>query len=203
MSGPVIQNFRGARALIVHPDDANRETLATTLRRLGLLVALIEPDIETKSPGIEACDIVFFDADQGLGGVFGDTPPPDAAYVAMIGVEAPGRLARVVRQRCCAHLMKPVRSSGVFTALFIGVNEFARRRRDVQAREALERRLAGRRLVTKVVLQMIAAEGIDEEEAYRRLRRESMRRRVSIEALACERLGEEEAGKPDIGILSA
>ena len=63
--------------------------------------------------------------------------------------------------------------------------------------------MAGRRLVTKVVLQMIAAEGIDEEEAYRRLRRESMRRRVSIEALACERLGEEEAGKPDIGILSA
>lgn len=203
MSGPVIQNFRGARALVVHPDDANRDTLATTLRRLGLLVALIEPDIETKSPGIEACDIVFFDADQGLGGVFGEAPPPDAAYVAMIGVEAPGRLARVVRQRCCGYLMKPVRSSGVFTALFIGVNEFAHRRRDIQEREALERRLAGRRLVTKAVLKMIAEEGIDDEEAYRRLRRESMRRRVSIEALACERLGEEEAGKPGIGILSA
>lgn len=199
----VIQNFRGARALIVHPDDANRETLAVTLRRLGLLVALVEPGTETVSPGIEACDLVFFDADQGLGGVFGDASPPEAAYVAMIGVETPGRLARVVRQRCCGYLMKPIRASGVFTALFMGVNEFAWRRRETREREAMAERLAGRRVVTKAVLRLMAEMGIDDEEAYRALRRESMCRRVSMEALARERLGEDPGEAGRAGTLSA
>lgn len=122
MSRSVIQNFRNSRALIVHPVDANREILATSLRRLGLLVALAEPGAEVVKCA-DACDFVFFDADQGLGGVFG-TDAPEAAYLALIDSEAPGQLGRVVRQRCCAHFMKPVKVSGVFTA----VNEFAARK---------------------------------------------------------------------------
>jgi AmiR/NasT family two-component response regulator len=195
VTGPVIQNFRGARALIVHRDDANRETLAVTLRRLGLLVAAVEPGAGA-GPGIEGCDVVFFDADEGLGGVFGEAPPPEAAYVAMIGVEAPGRLARVVRQRCCGHLMKPIRASGVFTALFLALNEFAQRRRDARERSAMAERLAGRRTVSKAVMRTMRERGVDEDEAYRLLRRESMRRRITVEALARERL--EEPGGPGL-----
>jgi len=198
-AGAIAQNFRGARALVVHADDANRETLAITLRRLGLLVALIEPGGEGPVPGVEDCDVVFFDADEGLGGVFGEAAPPDAAYVAMIGVEAPGRLARVVRQRCAGYLMKPIRASGVFTALFISMNEFAQRRREARVRAAMADRLAGRRTVSKAVLRIMTDSGVDDDEAYRLLRRESMRRRMTIEALACERLAEtpEEPGRPD------
>jgi AmiR/NasT family two-component response regulator len=197
VTGPVIQNFRGARALIVHRDDANRETLALTLRRLGLLVAAIEPGTPSPAAAMDACDLVFFDADDGLGGVFGEAPPPDAAYVALIGVEAPGRLARVVRQRCCGYLMKPIRASGVFTALFLSANEFAQRKREARERAALAERMAGRRVVTKAILALVASQGVDDEEAYRRLRRDSMRRRLPVAAIAREILGETppEAGR--------
>jgi two-component system, response regulator / RNA-binding antiterminator len=198
VSGPVVQNFRGARALIVHPADRNREVLDVTLRRLGLLVALVEPGSRAPSPSIVDCDIVFFDADEGLGGVFGDAPLPEAAYVALIGLEAPGRLARVVRQRCCGFLMKPIRSAGVFTALFVAFNEFAQRRREVRERGELVKRLAGRRHVTKALLLLMAEHSIDDDEAYRRLRRESMQRRIPIDALARERVGEAEAGKASL-----
>lgn len=185
MSGPVIQNFRGARALIVHPADTNGEVLTTSLRRLGLDVMVTERSAEALE-GAPFFDLVFFDADHGLNGVFGDESPPEAAYVAVIGSEAPGRLGRVVRQRCCAHLMKPVRASGVFTAVFLAMNEFATRRREMRERKAMAQRLAGRRLVTKAILRMIAEEGIDDDEAYRMLRRESMRRRLPIEEIARE-----------------
>ena len=198
MSGPVLQNFRGARALIVHPADRNREVLDVTLRRLGLLVALVEPGSSAPCPGIADCDIVFFDADEGLGGVFGDAAPPEAAYVALVGLEAPGRLARVVRQRCCGFLMKPIRAAGVFTALFVAFNEFAQRRREARERGEFVTRLAGRRHVTKALLRLMAEHGIDDDEAYRRLRRESMQRRMPIDALARERVGEAEAGKDSL-----
>jgi AmiR/NasT family two-component response regulator len=208
MTDPVIQNFRGARALIVHRDDMNRATLATTLQRLGLHVASIEPGAGVGAAATEGCDLVFFDADEGLGGVFGEARPPDAAYVALIGVEAPGRLARVVRQRCCGYLMKPIRPAGVFTALFLAVNEFAERKRAIQEREAMAERVAGRRAVTKAILAIVAKHGVDDEEAYRRLRRESMRRRAPVETVARELLGEqcaddgiEEDGRP--GSLTA
>jgi len=198
VSGPVVQNFRGARALIVHPADRNREVLDITLRRLGLLVALVDPGSSAPSPGIADCDVVFFDADEGMGGVFGDAAPPEAAYVALVGLEAPGRLARVVRQRCCGFLMKPIRTAGVFTALFVAFNEFAQRRCEARERGELVKRLAGRRHVTKALLRLMAEHSIDDDEAYRRLRRESMQRRIPIDALARERVGEAEADKDSL-----
>jgi AmiR/NasT family two-component response regulator len=193
--GPVIQNFRGVRALVVHPADANRDVLVATLRRLGLLVATAEPGTDAPR-GADGFDLVFFDADEGPAGA--TLPQPEAvALVALIGSEAPGRLGRVVRQRCAAHLMKPVKASGVFAAVFLAMNEFAARQREAREREALAQRLAGRRLVTKAILAMMAGDGIDDDEAYRRLRRDSMRRRLPIEQIAQERLDANAAGIPD------
>ncbi len=187
MTERIQNNFRGARALILHPDDPNRDTLAQTLRRLGLLVAMAAPDAETPvSSDLAACDVLFFDADQALGPAFSEVPPPEVPYIALIGLEAPSRLARVVRHRCCGYLLKPVRSAGVFTALFMGFNEFALRQRDAQERGDLAERLRGRRFVTKAIVRMMAEQGIDDDEAFRRLRGDSMRRRMPIEEIARE-----------------
>lgn len=203
MTDPVIHNFRGARVLVVHPDDANRQTLATVLQRLGLRVTLAEQGGQADPRDGEDFDIVFFDADQGLGRVLGNMLPADATYIALIGMEAPGRLSRVVRQRCASYLMKPIRTSGVFAALFIGVNESSRRKREARELEAMAERLAGRRLVTKAVVRLMAKTGLDDEEAYRVLRRESMSRRLSLEAYARDRLGADLADPPQAGTRSA
>jgi AmiR/NasT family two-component response regulator len=194
MTERVLNNFRGARALILHADDPNRDTLALTLRRLGLLVATASPEGDPPlTPSLAACDVLFFDADQSLGPAFAEVPAPVAPHIALIGLEAPSRLARVVRHRCCGYLLKPIRPAGVFTALFIGFNEFALRQRDAREREGLADRLRGRRYLTKAILQMVAESGIDDDEAFRRLRRESMSRRVPIERVAQEHLALGEA----------
>lgn len=187
MSERVLNNFRGARALVLHPADSNRDMLAKTLRRLGLIVAVAAPEPETPlTPDVTACDVLFCDADRPLGATFGDQPVPAVPHIALIGLEAPSRLARVVRQRCCGYLLKPVRSAGVFTALFMAFNEFALRQREASERTELIERVHGRRHVIKAVLHLIAEDGIDDDEAFRRLRRESMRRRVPIEQIAKE-----------------
>jgi AmiR/NasT family two-component response regulator len=181
-----LSSFRGARALVIHQPDANRETLARTLKQLGLLVAEVGSDDETAILAArEACDILFYDADQTPVSILG-TDMTDAPHVALIGHEVPSRLARVARQRCCGFLLKPIRATGVFSALYLAFNEAAARRREAAERAALEERLRGRRFVVKAILQLGAERRLDDEAAFRWLRRESMRRRLSIERLAEE-----------------
>lgn len=181
-----LTSFRGARALVVHPHDANRETLVRTLKQLGLLVAEVGSDYEPAMLAARAdCDILFYDADQTPASLFGATGP-EVPHVALIGHEVPSRLARVVQQRCCGFLVKPVRATGVFSALYIAFNEAACRRREASERAALIERQRGRRFVVKAILMLVVEHRMDDETAFRWLRRESMRRRIPIERVAEE-----------------
>ena len=112
--------------------------------------------------------------------------------MAVIGVEAPSRLSRIIRARAAGYITKPIRSTGVFTTLFLAFNEFAMRRALAEERGALEERLRARRFVTKATLKVMRAQNVDDDEAFRRLRRESMSRRITVEAL-CEQIASEAA----------
>jgi len=181
-----LNSFRGARALVVHPHDANRETLVRTLKQLGLLVAEVGSDDEAAILAARGdCDVLFYDADQTPASLFGANGP-DVPHVARIGHEVPSRLARVARQRCCGFLMKPVRATGVFSALYLAFNEAAARRREAGERMALVERQRGRRFVVKAILMLVEDRRMDDETAFRWLRRESMRRRIPIERVAEE-----------------
>jgi AmiR/NasT family two-component response regulator len=165
-------NFRGARALLAIPDDANRAALVSVLGRLGLTVV---------AEG--SCDVVFYDADEGSGRL---DLPGGVPSVALIGSEAPSRLLRVARQRSAAHIMKPVRGAGVFAALVLAMNEHAARRRAAAETAALAERVRGRRALVKAVLRLMEEHGLDDDAAYAALRVEAMRRRTTVEAFAAQ-----------------
>ncbi len=185
-------NFRGLRAAVVQRDDPNRRTLVSVLGKLGLEVATVEPG----AAALPEADLVFFDADEGIDGLpAGDGELP---HIALVGNEAPSRLARVVRMRCASHILKPIRGAGVFTAVLIAVNEHEQRQNTERRIEVLEHRMAGRRLVIKAVLHLMALCGIDEDAAYESLRLEAMERRVPIDQIARERLGDD-GDEPDAG----
>ncbi|MCB9957193.1 MAG: ANTAR domain-containing protein [Rhodospirillaceae bacterium] len=183
-----IQNFRGARALVVLYPGSDRDRLATVLRRLGLLVGEVDPsDTERlEIAGRDGFDVLVLDTDIGTGDLVPSVLAVDAPIIAVIGVEAPSRLTRAVNARVASHIVKPIRSSGIFPALFLAFNEFNRRRREREFVLRLEARVRQRRHVVKAILAVCAETGVDDEEAFRLLRRESMRRRISIEALCQE-----------------
>ncbi|WP_119166123.1 ANTAR domain-containing response regulator [Algihabitans albus] len=189
MKRSIIQNFRGARALVIHVPDENRKRLVAVLQRLGLLVGVLdsaESDVALQET-LDSCDILFFETDQGVGPILDGLILPAVPLVAVIGVEAPSRLSRVIRARAAGYITKPIRSTGIFTTLFLAFNEFAQRQTLADERGELEERLRARRFVTKAILKVMAAQNVDDDEAFRRLRRESMSRRVSVEAL-CEQI---------------
>ena len=89
-----------------------------------------------------------------------------------------------VRRRAAAYIVKPVRSSGIYTALVVAFSEHARRKAEGEERAALARRLASRRHMIKAILTIMERDGLDDEAAFQSLRREAMRRRIPIEDVA-------------------
>ena len=186
MSRP-IQNFRGRHALVVHPADQNRLVLETTLARLGLGVTAVDPLAGQGLAAIgEHVDLTFLDVDS-CGSCTLPSGQGDIPLVAMIGHESPSRLQQAFELLPSAFLLKPVRPSGVYTAIFFAINGHARDRQQARTVASLEARHRARRLVMKAVLQLMERHGVDDDEAYRRLRKESMRLRITVEDL-CSRI---------------
>lgn len=176
-----IPNFQGRQAMIVHRADENSQRLERQLVRLGVTVGLIAPDAAAPALRHPSTDIVFFDVDNGYDGMLpwqpGEAPGP---LIALMGSEAPGRLAWLVAQQPDALLQKPIQSSGVYAALTIATQARADRRRVQAETTHLRERLAARPLVVRAVVALMA-EGLDVESAQATLRRRAMAARHSIE----------------------
>lgn len=183
MSSAILKNFRGLRALVAMNPGTGREILERTLGKLGLVVIATSSPIDPEDLAARF-DLVFFDADDGANATLRGEVPPSVPLIAVIGSEAPSHLARIVRFRAASHISKPVRSSGVFTAILLAMNEHAVRMGREKEMQSLRRRLAGRRSVIEAVLALMKTRSLDEETAYKWLRHEAMQRRMPMEDMA-------------------
>jgi len=203
MTFRLLQNFKGGRALVVTRRAGWESTLETTLAKLGVTCEYHEIvdgraqiDVTTLSP---ERDILFVDGDLD-GAVALDVDPtsklPPVPVIGLVGVEAPSRLKALVNLGATSFLRKPVHGGAVYTALFMGINQFLLRS-DMHARlQDLEERRRGRRAVLRAIILLMRAQGLDEDTAYSQLRRESMRARQSLEAY-CEEFLSRWAKPPD------
>lgn len=175
-------NFRAWTAVVLHrPHDA-ADSVMRQLERLGMSARRVWPEL---SAADMAANVVFFDADMGHDEQFpwppGEAPMP---LVALIGSEAPGRLAWALSQQPSAHLIKPVSSAGVFSALVIADSAFAGRLALEGEVSDLEERLRRRPVVARALVRLMLEQGIDETAALGRLRAVAMARRTTIEDTA-------------------
>ena len=186
MTRRLIQNFRGVNALVIHEEDRNRTILTETLTRLGLKIHASDPsDVVAIRNGLGEAEIVVFDTDMVEGMALASAGERiTVPVIAIVGLEAPGRLQRAFELEPSAILYKPLRSTGIYSALFFATNEHRRRHEVTQKMQLLEGRHRSRRFVTRAIVDLMRDRGIDDEEAFQLLRKESMRRRLTIEEYA-------------------
>jgi AmiR/NasT family two-component response regulator len=183
-----VQNFRGRSALLMMADDRNCWALRDILEKLGVALCRCEPqgsDAQTQGL-VEAADVIIADMDMLEAAIVPLLANAAAPVIALIGHETPSRLQRAFDIEPSSVLMKPVGHNGVFTSLFFAFNEHQRWR---QIRDKLvntQERLSARRIVVKAIIQLMQSFGFDDEEAYRYLRKESMRKRISVEELSAQ-----------------
>ncbi|WP_207460066.1 ANTAR domain-containing protein [Azospirillum sp. SYSU D00513] len=174
-----IPNFRNWRAVVLHRPSPTTDAVLRQLERLGIQARALWPELDAESA---EADVIFFDADMGFDEQFpwppGEAPVP---LVALVGSEAPGRLEWVLARGAGAHLMKPVSSGGVYSALVIAGH--ALRQRGALAGEvrSLRDRLRRRPQVASAVLRVMTAQRIESAEAMQRIRRAAMEHGQSIE----------------------
>lgn len=160
------------RAVILHRDHPSVDALARQLDLLHMKVEVVWPQIDAAH--VEA-DIVFFDADMGHDGQFpwprGYAPMP---MVALIGSEAPGRVEWALSQGSNAHLLKPIGSTGAYSAILIAAHAYRVARSQADDIRALEDRLRQRPVVVRAILKLLQAEQLDEDAAWKRLRKIAM-----------------------------
>ncbi|KAA0969599.1 ANTAR domain-containing protein [Aureimonas fodinaquatilis] len=199
-----VQNFSQRRGCIASLDGRALETLSVTLPRLGLEVQHLVLDDTGRLPEFDvARDILFVDGDLSMlrhisfGGPGCHPPVP---VIGLVGVEAPSRLRALMEVGATAFLSKPVHAGTVFSSLYLGVNEYARRSAYLAAIDELESRRRRRRHVIKAVTHTMRMNRIDDDAAFALLRRESMRSRVSLETY-CEYVVQRSTAKHDRGEL--
>jgi AmiR/NasT family two-component response regulator len=175
-------NFVGRRALVLHRPD---EAIARLDRQLRLIGLEVEQRWAPMSPG-ETPDMVLVDADQGWSGLLPWEPGAAATtpVVALLGSEAPGRIAWAIDQGAGAIIAKPVAAAAVYPALVLALHAFDERRAAERKIETLGQRVRLRAIVAKAVEAIALAQQTDEDAAYRLLRDFAMRRRMTLEQAA-------------------
>ncbi len=178
-----LPSIRGRKALILLEEEREVGVLVRQLYRLGVEAEVPPPG----ASGTSCADIVFLDTDAAPG-VFDDTLAAlgQRPLVAVVGTESPSRLECVLDRAPCAVLMKPIRSSGIYTALVVAFHEDRRRRSAEQKMERLEERIRCRRIVFAAIMRLMREYGIEEPEAYRLLRNTAQELRTTIEHLSVD-----------------
>ena len=188
-------NFTGWHAAILHREDANTEKLTRQLGLLGIRASRQWEPLATW----DTADIVLVDADQGWDDLLPDQgDAPGRPLVALLGSEAPGRIAWAMKQGASAVIPKPVAASAVYPALVMAVSIHEERKAVAERLKYLEERVRMRPLVHSAVEKLMTARGLDEAQAYVILRDCAMRRRLSMEQVAAIFLGGAET-LPEVG----
>jgi len=184
-------SFRGDRIGLLGCSEQDRISLTRQLGRLGALSGRIEAIENSHLEGPERLQALFLDGEADFGE---DVLPADTgkriAIIALIGSEAPSHLNRILRHSISAHLMKPVRSVGILTALCVARQTFHTHGKLADEVGKLSERLKHRRFVLAAQIRLMKEFGISETEAFAKLRNMAMERRATIEDVSVELLAE-------------
>lgn len=108
----------------------------------------------------------------------------DVPIVILTAYSQDSTVEEAVELGIYAYLVKPVREDQLFPALKVTYKRFEDYRNLVKELQSTGEELKGRALINEAVAYLQKHYGIDEESAYRRIRKYSMEKRVSLKEVA-------------------
>lgn len=184
-------NFTGWQAAVLHRSDSSTDKLTRQLKLLGITPVVSWEELKPSwTP-----DLVLVDADMGWDALLPWDNPENAPcpVVALLGSEAPGRIAWAMQRGAGAILAKPIATSAIYPAVVMAIAIHEERCEAREGRKLLEERVRMRPLVHRAVEALMQARKFSEEDAYGLLRSNAMRRRETIESIAASYLAGHDA----------
>lgn len=171
------------RILVIHPDDAERSAFVAHLKRIGCQVEMVWPSPEILP---DHTDVALFllGQDRDPNRASWMSAADDVTKIAIITFETPEILNELERLNVHGVISKPVRPFGVLAALTTAVG-VSRHEATLKTRvKSLDDSLKSRRKVEQAVAILSETRGLDEQEAYKRLRKKSQNSQKSIGDIA-------------------
>ena len=192
MTRPLVHNFSGRTALVLHRSEEIGQRIRSRCDRLGIRAILHAGDVDARQG--HAADMLIVDIDTADDGQFpwprGQAPVP---IIGLIGSESPGRLAWSLDYGVDGYL--PLSALGnLFSALVVAHECFSRRQGQLAREAERARQNAGRLDVIRAVLVLMKSAG-DEALALKQLRTMAMVERLSLEDAACRFLAGRDAAR--------
>ncbi|WP_018697983.1 ANTAR domain-containing response regulator [Amorphus coralli] len=186
MAIQVLRDLRGLRVQVIHPPDAEGQSLVDQFHRIGCLTETQWPVPDEFSPTADVVVLAIeYEAREKIrkltrqrGGQIQPT------IIAIVGYEDPSTLQIVLESGALAIVERPIRPFGLLSNLTVARSLWLQRMDAEKRARKLERRLSGMQQVQKAKSILMNSQNISEEDAYGMLRRQAMAKRMAMEDLA-------------------
>mgnify|MGYP001264216266 CR=1 FL=1 len=186
MAIQVLRDLRGLRVQVIHPPDAEGQSLVEQFNRIGCPTETQWPVPDEFSPTADVVVLAIeYEARDKIRKLTrqrsGQILP---TIIAIVGYEDPSTLQIVLESGALAIVERPIRPFGLLSNLTVARSLWLQRMDAEKRVRKLERRLSGMQQVQKAKSILMNNQGISEEEAYGMLRRQAMAKRMAMEDLA-------------------
>lgn len=185
MTGALLKDLRDLSVMVIHPPNADGDSLVGHLKRIGCRVDPRWPVPDELPDGI---DILFTaidrDVHKKIKSLLRRTDELKPAVIAVVNYENPATLQLVLETEALAVIGTPIRPFGLLTNLVISRNLWLNNKVLNERLKKLESKLAGQKRIAKAKSILMETQNISEQEAYKSIRAQAMAKRVSMEQIA-------------------
>ncbi|MBD8482788.1 ANTAR domain-containing response regulator [Pseudomonas coleopterorum] len=194
----LLRELKGLRVLVIHPQDGEARIVLDQLQRIGCIVEQRWP-VPTTLP--EAVDVVLLAVElsqrsstQTLVESLSEQAPP---IIAVVGYENPSMLQLVLETQPAAVIERPLRPFGLLTQLLMARAAWRARIDMLAELRKLQSRQPAVSKISMAKALLMARHRLGENDAHRRLQREAMTRRTSMEAIAQQIIDADPPAEPE------
>ena len=187
MTTPILRDLPNMRVQVIHAPDSEGASLVEHLRRIGCTVEAHWPVPDAFA---DTADVVLLSIDHdsrdAIANLFRNrrqnTHQP--IIIAVVGRENQTTLQLVLESGALAVVERPISPFGLLTNLTIARSLWIERRNATRRLRKLERKLSGIQNIQKAKSILMEKQGLSEDDAYQKIRRQAMGKRVSMEDMA-------------------
>lgn len=179
----LLRRLRRMRILVIHPIDSEGQSLLAHLKRIGCRVDINWPAPSTLPDDVDV--VLFLLSNQDDKSTLSWMASEESiARIAIISYETPEILSTLERLNVHGVLSKPLRMFGILAVLTTSIGLLKLENRLKTRIKTLDETLKTRRKIEQAVQILIETKGIEETEAYSRLRNKSKASNSSIVSIA-------------------
>lgn len=180
----IIERLRGLSALVLHPRDGDAEELLLQLNRIGCRAQAVWPPPRVDAESVDIAFILVQEKPSEPIVEFLERQSVAPTLIGLAGYESPSVLNHLIELKVDSVLTKPIRPSGVLTAMVTARRIWQECRQKDRMIGKLRSKVENSQKMTDAKLILMRLHGIEEQAAYQAMRQQAMETRQSISDIA-------------------